>query len=193
MGGADARGGRRGHEGAVIRRVIRGVERTFALLGLLLVGFHLLFSLGHITSGSMQPTLMGRSFDDGDTVLVEKLTGAWLRPRRFDVVAFHTDDGLQVMKRVFAFPGETIALRDGGFVIDGQALPLPPRLRDRRYYAYGNLTRGAAVACGRGYYVLGDDSQDSQDSRFEGPIPAARIVGRGWMILSPAARFGRIE
>jgi signal peptidase I len=177
----------------MMRRLARRIERALALLGLLFVVYHAAFRLARMTSGSMQPTLQGRSFDDGDTVLVETLTGRWRRPRRFEIVAFHTNEGLPVMKRVFAFPGETIALRDGRFVVDGADLALPAHLRGRRYYAYGNLTRGAAVACRAGYYVLGDDSQDSQDSRFEGPIPASRIAGRAWAILAPTTRAGFVH
>jgi signal peptidase I len=173
-------------------RLLRSAERAFAIVGLAMVGYHGAFDLTRLTSGSMQPTLRGDR-DAGDLLLSETLTGRWRAPRRFEVVTFRNDEGLLVAKRVFGLPGEQIALRDGGFVVDGTPLALPPSLRTRRYYAYGNLTRGATIACGTGYYVLGDDSQDSQDSRFEGPIERARLLGRAWLIVSPVARLGWVR
>jgi len=58
---------------------------------------------------------------------------------------------------------------------------------------YGNLTEGKPVPCGDGYYVLGDDLKDSDDSRFNGPVPPHRILGRAWLIVSPRNRFGWVR
>jgi type IV secretory pathway protease TraF len=52
---------------------------------------------------------------------------------------------------------------------------------------------GAAVECGTGYFLVGDDSVDSQDSRWEGPFPPARIVGRALWVVAPAARRGWVR
>lgn len=49
------------------------------------------------------------------------------------------------------------------------------------------------VDCGEGYFGLGDDSMDSDDSRIEGPIPPNWIVGRAWLIVQPWARFGLVN
>jgi signal peptidase I len=174
-------------------RIRAGVERTFAVIGVLFVAYHGAFRLDRLTSGSMQPTLQGRSLTDGDHVLSETITGRWRTPRRYDVVAFQTDEGLQVMKRVIGRPGETIALRQGKFVVDGRELERPKDVPARTYYAYGNLANGGAVRCGNGYYVLGDDSIDSQDSRFDGPIAPERIVGRAWAIVWPPSRMGLVR
>jgi type IV secretory pathway protease TraF len=49
------------------------------------------------------------------------------------------------------------------------------------------------AACGDDYYVLGDNSKDSDDSRFNGPVRRDEIVGRTWAILGPRARVGFIN
>ena len=49
------------------------------------------------------------------------------------------------------------------------------------------------MPCGSGYYVLGDDLKDSDDSRFNGPVPADRIMGRAWLIVWPMKRLGWVR
>ncbi|MGD9649044.1 MAG: S26 family signal peptidase [Pirellulales bacterium] len=55
------------------------------------------------------------------------------------------------------------------------------------------MTEGKPFACGDGYYVLGDDSKDSDDSRFNGPVPTDDVLGRPWLILWPRDRAGRVR
>lgn len=96
-------------------------------------------------------------------------------------------------KRVAGLPGETVALRDGGLVINDRAVPFPASLSLLRYYSFGRLAPGKSEACGTGYFLLGDDSKDSQDSRFEGPLPPERIEGRPWLIVWPFSRLGFVN
>lgn len=174
-----------------VRRLFRLAERTFAVIGLLLVTYHAAFDLGEVLSPSMEPTLRGEGGSGSDWVLTEKLTGRLRRPRRWELLTFRTPDGLQVVKRVVGLPGETVALRDGGLWVDGRVVARPAALASLRYLPYGNLTPGRGpVPCGDGFYLLGDASQDSQDSRFEGPIPARQIVGRAWLVVWPLNRAG---
>ena len=95
------------------------------------------------------------------------------------------------MKRVVGLPGESVSLKDGRVCIGGEPAPMPGSIRNLRYMALGNVFRGKSAACGEGYYVLGDDTVDSEDSRFTGPIKLSSIRGRVWLVVSPlsAARF----
>ena len=62
-------------------------------------------------------------------------------------------------------------MRDTGqLVIDGREVACPASL-DIKYLRFGNLIEGKPIPCGDGYYVLGDDLKDSDDSRFNGPVP----------------------
>jgi signal peptidase I len=81
-----------------------------------------------------------------------------------------------------------VSLKDRQVLIDGSPVERPAGLAFLTYYPFGNLFGGKAAPCGEGYYVLGDDSKDSQDSRFEGPVNPERIRGRAWLIVWPLSR-----
>src|SRR4051812_14518933 len=87
------------------RRAYEQLRGGFALIGVALVLYHLLFSVARMTSPSMAPALQGNAIS-GDWVLTEKITYWFRNPRRWEVVQFHNDEGLLVMKRVGGLPGE---------------------------------------------------------------------------------------
>lgn len=174
------------------RIALRVVERLLAIAGLGFIVYHLGFDLSVIISPSMSPTLRGTSAKNGDWVLSERVTRHWRTPHRWEIVVFNDSEGSQVMKRVVGLPGETVALtRDNQILIDGQSVARPSSVASLKYYPFGNLKSGKPIACGKGYYLLGDDSIDSQDSRFEGPVQPEEITGRAWAIVWPSghARF----
>lgn len=176
-----------------VRRLLRGLERLLALLGLFFVIYHLAFEISAMTSDSMTPTLKGTNYENGDRVLLEKVTG-WLRaPRRWEVYFFYNVEGTPVAKRIVGLPGERISVTNSTLYVNGSALQLPERLKFLKYLAAGNLAAGREVHCGTGYYVLGDDSHDSYDSRFVGPVERTDFRGRAWCIISPRSRVGWVH
>jgi signal peptidase I len=177
----------------VARRLLRTAERGFAVIGFVTVAFRLCFDLSVVVSPSMSPAIRGTCAEDGDWVLTEKVSHLLHRPRRWEVVAFHNPQGMQVMKRVVGLPGEAVSLQEREVAVNGVAVPRPASVGSLKYYAFGNLYGGGSVECGKGYYVLGDDSRDSEDSRFEGPLEARRIVGRAWLIVWPPSRLGFVS
>ena len=177
-----------------IRWILRQVEHCLALIGLGTIVYFSCFDLSRVTSASMKPTLLGEDVKSGDLVLTERVSPWFRRPHRWEVITFRRDDGVQVMKRVVGLPGEKIQMRRGGLiVIDGKEIAVPDALGFLKYFPFGNLIENKTVDCGDGYFVLGDYSQDSDDSRFNGPVRPAEMVGRAWMILAPAGRRGFIN
>lgn len=175
------------------RRLMRRIERGLAIIGLTLIVWLLCFDLSEVASPSMSPTLKGDAVQGGDWVLAEKLTYRFRNPRRWEVAGFTMDEGIPVMKRVVGLPGESVGIADGKVVLDGKPLEAPPSLSFLHYYAFGNTLQGHLTACGEGFFVLGDDSQDSEDSRYTGPVPAAKFRLRPWLILWPLSRFGFVQ
>jgi len=168
--------------------------------------YHLLFDISVVTSGSMSPTLVGTSQENGDWVLTEKLSFRLRGPRRWEVMTFRME-GMQVMKRVVGLPGETVAMEveldEGGkptrgteasaILIDGKPVERPESIEDIRYFALGKLYHTRSVDTGNGYVVLGDDSRDSWDSRWEPPVTDEDVVGRAWLRVWPPSRIGFVN
>jgi len=179
--------------GRRMRRALRWSEHVLAMLGLLFIVYHCFFDVSVIVSGSMSPTLNGTSRENGDWVLTEKISYLFRKPRRWEVATFRTDDGQQVMKRVAGRPGETLTIVDKMVRVDGQPAPRPDSLGRIEYYAYGLVHKGKAVDCEDGYFMLGDRSTDSQDSRFDGPVQPSRIAGRAWLVIWPLSRVGFVS
>lgn len=177
------------------RKILRALERMFAIIGVLLVLYHVFFHVSVISSGSMSPTLQGTGMMNGDTVLTEKLTLRLRPPRRWEVVLYEDSEfGAQVMKRVVALPGEKISLPDPKtMLINGKPIGRPRSLESLKYYAYGNLQNGKSFSCVDDYYLLGDDSKDSQDSRYIGALPRGAFHGRAWLRIWPPSRMGFVN
>ena len=144
-------------------------------------------------SSSMAPTLQGDGGRGSDWVLCESISYWFRPPRRWEVVWFRNVDGFLVAKRVVGLPGEEVSLRDQQVLINGSPLPFPPSLAFLRYYAWGDLYNGKSVDCAKGYFVFGDDSKDSADSRFDGPVDVEEIRGRAWLIVWPPSRIGFVN
>jgi signal peptidase I len=176
------------------RRLLRFAERSLAVFGLLVIVYTTCFHYSRMVSGSMEPTLWGENWKKGDQILSERVSYWFRRPQRWEIVLFRNSDGMFVMKRVVGLPGETVQmLRGGKLVINGQPIEPPQHLRFLKYLPYGNVIADQVVRCNDGYYVLGDDSRDSDDSRFHGALPSAEILGRPWIILGPAGRRGFVR
>jgi signal peptidase I len=175
------------------RRGFGVLRNALAAFGLTCLVYLVGFNLSQVSSDSMQPTLRGSGQPGSDWILTEKVSYWFRSPRRWEVAQFLTSDSLLVAKRVIGLPGETVALRDKHIFINEQGVTLPASLSYLHYYAVGNLRNGKPVASGTGYYVLGDDSRDSMDSRWDGPVQPAQIRARAWLRVWPPSRIGFIN
>jgi signal peptidase I len=140
----------------------------------------------YIPSESMVPTL-----EKGDRVLVNKLSYKLHDVHRGDVVVFERppnepDNGIKdLIKRVVALPGESIEVRDCKVLIDGSALEEPYVKQWNRTCTFAPKTVGDNEV-----FVMGDNRDDSQDSRFFGPISQDLIVGRAFVVVWPLTNLG---
>jgi len=172
---------------------MRWAERFFAVLGVCFLIYHVCFELTAMTTDSMAPTLRGTSYKNGDRILIEKVSAWFRRPRRWEIYFYYNADGMPVAKRIVGLPGEIVSLKDKKIYIDGKLSDPPDDLKNLTYYAFGNLSAGREVNCEQGYYVLGDDSRDSYDSRFLGPVSRQEFRGRAWCVVWPISRFGMVR
>ena len=177
-----------------IQRFFRLTEHFLAAAGLVLILYHLGFEIVYMSSSSMQPTLIGPEHGKPDWVLIEKWTYRCRAPRRWEVASLHYTDGSFVAKRVAGLPGEQVSVQDGYVTIGGQPQTPPAKVKFLRYTAEGNVAHHRIVPCGATeYFLLGDDTRDSLDSRFVGTISSERIIGRPLLRIWPLARWGWVN
>ena len=151
---------------------------------------------------SMQPTL-----SDGDNLIVDKLSYRFHDPDRFDIIVFPQEDGRYFIKRIIGLPGENVRIDEDGFIyINGEKLQesygkevmLDPGLAkdgDFPEISNGGLASSAVSLESGEYFVLGDNRNDSMDSRMAevGPIAGERIIGRAWLRIYPFDQIGFLK
>jgi signal peptidase I len=158
---------------------------------------YLFFMQPHQVNGrSMFPT-----FNSGDYLLTNKITYRTGNPQRGDVVVFHapeeascpTGTGCDFIKRILAVPGETIALRDNTYFVNGEAIKEEYIPADFKSLP-GKFIKGRTVTMGPNeYFVSGDNREYSSDSRVWGPIGKEDIVGKAFFRYWPTSEMGVIK
>ena len=137
---------------------------------------------------------MENTLFDGDNLIVDKISYRFTDPKRFDIIVFpyHYKEDTYYIKRIIGLPGETVQIRDGEIYIDGAIL-------EEDYGKETMLTSGRAadqIQLGEDeYFVLGDNRNHSEDSRFDdvGNIERSEIIGRAFIRIWPFERFGLLK
>ena len=176
----------------------RGALReVLSMIGWILFIFCLVFLVTtyvgqrtRVEGHSMEPAL-----SDGDNLIVDKISYRFHDPERFDIIIFpyQWESNTYYIKRIIGLPGETIQIDDeGNIYIDGEVL--------RENYGLERIQNpGLArepVTLGEDeYFVLGDNRNNSTDSRFAevGVIRRDDIVGRAWVRIYPFDSIGVIR
>jgi len=176
-----------------------------------------------VPTGTMQPTIRGITEDEngnklpGDQILVSKTAYLKHPPRRGDIVVFSTDSidhpiirkNTFYIKRIVGLPGETVSIDPPNLIVNGQAVTRPKifkaiTARQNGYHGYvlankdidGALLTGpekSITLADDEYLVFGDNSKNSLDSRYFGPIQKSAILGKVVYRYAPANRKGPIE
>ncbi len=145
-----------------------------------------------IPTGSMKPTLQV-----GDRILVNKFIYKFKEPQRGDIIVFKypEDEKKDYVKRLIAVGGERIGIKDSDIYINGQRVEDPFEIRKIRYYnrpPYGSQGKEITVP-ENSYYVLGDNSGSSRDSRYWGFVPRKNVVGKAFFLYWPLRRLRIVE
>lgn len=195
---------------AIDKKKVLNEIRIFLLMILIVSSLRsALADWNDVPTGSMKPTIQ-----EGDRVVVNKLAYdlkipfttikivGWDDPKRGDIVVlFSPVDGVRLVKRVVALPGDQVEMRENQLYINGQVAKQSPvattELADYgRAYVFAENLQGhthkmmvtpeipavrsfGPIAVPKGdYFVLGDNRDNSNDSRFIGFIERRRIVGK---------------
>ena len=136
-----------------------------------------------IPSPSMEPTLV-----EGDRVLVNRLVYHFHPPRRGDVIVFHPPGrpgSDPFIKRVIGVGGDTVSVRGGVLFLNGVAQD-EPYIKE---YPIENDYPETAISTGY-VWAMGDNRNNSGDSRVFGPVSLDAIMGEAFAVYWPLGRAG---
>lgn len=136
----------------------------------------------NMIGNSMETTLK-----DGDSVIINKFSYRFTDPKRFDVIVFKKsgkEHSYYDIKRIIGLPGERLQLKDGLLYINGEIVE--DIIQAEPMTNYG-LADEEIVLEENEYFVLGDNRNNSEDSRFAsiGNIRRDEIVGEAFIRLKP--------
>lgn len=143
-----------------------------------------------IPSDSMVPTL-----HIGDRLVVEKVSYRMHPPERGDIIVFQVPEPLiaqgfspneALIKRVIGLAGDTIEVRDGKVVINGEPQTEPYIADAPNYGMLPYTVPNGAV------FVMGDNRNNSNDSHVWGALPVRNIIGRAVFRFWPIDQFGAV-
>ncbi len=159
----------------IIREIVNYAIIIILALALAFCFVYFLFQATTVVGDSMSPTLT-----DNDKVVIMRSAYIFSKPKRYDVIKFKikkTENEHEYVKRVVGLPKEKLQIRDGSIYIDGKKLTDVP---------FDDLIVSAGIAdeeieLGEDeYFVIGDNCNNSEDSRFTnvGTVTSEEIEGK---------------
>ena len=165
----------------------------FQIILVMLFAYVLVYFFGQSRTNvgqSMDATISG-----GDKILLDELTYKFSAPKRGDIIAFKpngSENSHSYIKRVIGLPGETIQIIDGMIYINGNVY-----LEEKDYPAItdAGLASEPITLSSTEYFVLGDNRNNSEDSRYAdvGNVETSDIEGKVLFIISPIEHFGFVN
>ena len=184
-----------------IREKLNVYEQIWSLVQvLILVVLIRIFILTafYIPSPSMLDTLQ-----INDRVFVFRPAYALTEPKVGDIVVFRVPEDIPNfdpdkpiwIKRIVGVAGDSVSIRDNRLCINGERVTEPPFFKKNAYFPRslnGNVFPEQVVPEDH-VMVFGDNSANSYDSRYWGPIPEDRIIGKAFVRFWPLSRIGPIH
>lgn len=178
------------------KKIVKEIVSTLIYIGIVfLMTYLLIHFVGQRTvvdGESMEATLQ-----NGDHLIVDKITYRFHDPKRFDIIVFpykHKPNTFYI-KRIIGMPGETVQIDlDGNIYINGEILQESYGREVIRPQMIGRAVDPIVLGEDE-YFVMGDNRNNSSDSRTEavGNIKREDIVGRAWMRIFPFNNFGILK
>lgn len=182
------------------KKILSGITELFLYIVIAVVCIFVIpkyvIQRTEVSGPSMESTL-----HDEDSIMVEKVSYRFGKPSRFDIIVFYHffDEDNQdkkdenaydlYVKRIIGLPGETVQIVGETILINGKPL-------EENYgkdpINYQGVAEEPIVLGEDEYFVLGDNREVSQDSRYEevGNIKKDQIVGKAWVRVYPFNKMG---
>lgn len=170
-----------------VRGFMRWVFEIVVTLVLAAMVGIMLFQTVTMQESSMEPTIAV-----GDRFFINCVVYKFSSPKRGDLIVFRTnasDDAALHIRRVIGLPGETIQISGGRILIDGEAYK---EGKDFPMISNPGLVSSSITLESGEYFVLGDNRNNSEDSRYAdiGMVKKRYIAGKIWFTCAPFEKMG---
>lgn len=173
-----------------IKDILSWILYMVVIIALTVLFLRFVMQRTQVLGNSMRPTL-----EDGDSLMVDKLSYRFTDPERFDIVVFPLRHGEEtyIIKRVIGLPGETVQItEDGRILVNGEVLTEHYGLEVIKNpgRAAEPLTLGSDE-----YFLLGDNRNNSLDSREAtiGNVKRSELIGKAFIRVYPFSSFGILK
>ena len=179
-----------------MKEVLKEILKTVLyLLSVVCIVYLLITYVGQRTivdGESMVPTLHHQ-----DNLIVDKLSYRFSDPERFDIIVFPYEyaENVYYIKRIIGLPGERVRIDEEGIIYINDEVLMETYGREVIRREYIGLAADEIVFGEDEYFVLGDNRNNSKDSRWPdvGNIHKDDIIGRAWIRIWPLDDFGKIN
>lgn len=165
------------------KSILREIVETVLLTLIVFLVLNTLTGRFQVRGSSMEPTLQ-----DGQYLVISKLSYWVSTPRRGDIIVFHPPNGTSddYIKRIVGLPGEQLRIRGGEVLVDGVPLQEPYVVNQGAYSGSWELGNDE-------FFVLGDNRGNSSDSHMWGTLPQENLVGKAWLCYWPPEAWGLVN
>lgn len=167
-------------------------ETIVIALAIFVIMYRFLFQPHEVKGNSMYD-----NYHDGEYLLTDKISYRFHLPQRDDVVIFKApkNEDYDYIKRIIGLPGDQIKIESGRVYVNNQLLDESGYLGPSVMTQPGYFSREGIniTVTDDNYYVLGDNRNNSSDSRDWGLVPKTNIIGKAWLRYWPITKLGIIN
>ena len=165
------------------KRFLLDIAETLVLAVVLFIGINVVSARVRVDGFSMRPTL-----EDGEFVLVSKVSYQLGEINRGDIIVFDfpLNPDEELIKRVIGLPGDKVVVENGKVSVNGKVLDEPYIAQTPNYSGKWKVAEGEV-------FVLGDNRNNSNDSKDWGLLPQENVVGKAILIYWPPALWNVIN
>lgn len=174
-------------ENIVTDKIVKWIADLFTVIVLAIFCIIFMFNQTVVVGNSMNKVLL-----NGDTVRINSFAYRLSKPKRYDIIVFEKKNSKnefdEYIKRIIALPGETVQIKDGRLYINDKELKNP---YIKNEIVNSGLANDKIKLDYDEYFVMGDNANNSEDSRFSTVenVKLSEIKGKVWLVSWPFARI----